>query len=232
MYSFYINIFIFFLLSISLNAAAPVTHVYFAQIWIDNFHIQYSHYQKEFIAGTLFPDIRYLGTISRNATHERGVTPEKIRATHCIFEAGMRLHSLVDEVREKYVHQSGVMEHLHLIPKNVRVLFLKLLEDEILWNYVHSQEVLEALYIDYPQEVDAGVERQTAQKWHKELITYFSQRPSEFLKLRAARGKGFLNANHATVIEWTSLLPHYAANPRYIKYTEEMVACVCTGWLK
>ena len=227
-----INIFLFFCLTLSLNAAAPATHVYFAQVWLDCFHVEDLSSQQVFIAGTLFPDIRYLGTISRNATHERDVTPEKIRATHCLFGAGMRLHSLVDEVREKYVKQSSVLEHLQSIPKNVRVSFLKLLEDEILWDYVHCQQVVELLHIDYPQEIKAGVDRQVAQKWHKKLINYFGQRPSEFLKHLAAEGKGFLNANHATVVEWSKLLPQYAANPRYIKYTHEMVDYVCAGWVQ
>lgn len=222
---FFLYIFLFF--TFPIYAAAPATHVYFAQIWLNDCYIHDLQSQKMFIVGTLFPDIRYLGTISREATHERGVTPEKIRTTQCLFCAGMRLHSFVDEVREKFIQKSKIMDHLHSIPKNVRVLFLKVLEDEILWDQVYCQNVVEALDINYPQEVEAGVDLITAQKWHKELINYFSQRPSEFFKLLSAEGKGFLKANHATVAKWANILPLYAKNPHYIKYTQEMVDSVC-----
>lgn len=71
-------------LFISLEAAAPNTHVYFAQQWID-IHQMPEEDQNAFIIGTLFPDIRYLGTISRDKTHEKGVTPEKILVRKTLF---------------------------------------------------------------------------------------------------------------------------------------------------
>jgi hypothetical protein len=206
------------------RAAAPATHIYFAQLWNE---ANPSNKEKEitFIGGTLFPDIRYIGSVSREETHEKNVTPEKIRKTKNAFKGGMRLHVFVDERREAFVKKSGIDSLLKKIPSNVRVLFLKTLEDEILWERVNRELALESMQVIYPEELNV-VDESTALEWHRRMTVYLKQRPSEFLKELAKQNQGFLKADPATVKEWAKIMPAYAKDPRFVEYTNEMISYV------
>jgi hypothetical protein len=209
--------------SLPVQAAAPATHVYFAQLWMDLNGIQQLDMQNNLIAGTLFPDIRYLGTIKRDQTHEKGITTEKIRNSSNQFKAGMRVHAYLDVEREKVVKRTKISSQLSAIPKELRVLFLKTLEDEILWEQVRSQQVLQALVVVYPEEIEEGVTDETAIEWHETLIDYFNQKPSLFLQYRASQGLGFLKADHKTIEEWSRLIPLYAKKPVFLDYMDDLV---------
>ncbi len=201
------------------QAAAPATHVLYAQLWMEQ---NYIADPQLFVAGTLFPDIRYLGTISRAHTHEKGITPKKIRQTASPFKAGMRLHVYLDETREKFVKDSKIEKELTAIPKKYRVLFLKVLEDEIYWNQVDTQLAQNALAIIHDQEIEAGVDEETVLAWHRSLTDYFDQRPSLFFKQLALEGKGFLQADAETIAQWAQILPSYALNRTFIDYSNKM----------
>jgi hypothetical protein len=215
--------FILFFLNCPLQAAAPVAHVYFAQLWMEINEINDLENQNAFIAGTLFPDIRYLGTIARSQTHEKGITPEKIRKTQNMFHAGMRVHAYLDIEREKVVKKSKISLHFKAIPSELRVLFLKTLEDEILWDRVNCAQVAQALTSIYFEELEAGVTEAVALEWHERMIEYFCEKPSRFLKARAEKGLGFLNADQKTIAEWSLLLPIYAENSDFIHYIADLI---------
>lgn len=200
------------------NAAAPATHVVFAEMWLDANHIHDPIVRSEFIVGTLFPDIRYLGTIDRDQTHESKITPEKIRNADTYFRGGMRLHVFVDVKREKFIKKYGTYSHLNDIPKDLRVLFLKILEDEILWNDCEWSRIIEMLQVIYPEQllyVDQGI----AEYWHQKMSLSLGQRPSLFLKQLADNNQGFLKADAETIKLWAEILSDYAADPYFIKYT-------------
>jgi hypothetical protein len=205
------------------NAAAPGTHVYSAQLWMEMHGPLEQKDREAFVAGTLFPDIRYTGTISRDDTHESDVTAKKIRNTSNPFTAGKRLHAFVDVKRENFVERKKIYSHLSDIPKKTRVLFLKILEDEILWDQTDCEFSKQAMQEVYPEEIKAGVEHSVVQEWHQTMINYFNQRPSVFLMNLAAENKGFLKADAKTVEEWSRILPEYAADPFFIDYVESMV---------
>jgi len=201
-----------------LQAAAPATHVYFAQLWMHLNHIDDHEDQSSLIAGTLFPDIRYLGTIKREKTHEKGLTPQKIREEGNKFNMGMKVHAYLDEERECIVKKTKVLQHLKTIPDNLRVLFLKTLEDEILWDNVNTLSAQQVLSRVYPEELQKNVTEEIILEWHATMIDYFDQKPSLFLKSRASRGLGFLSADKKEIEKWSVLIPAYAKKKVFINY--------------
>lgn len=206
----------------SIEAAAPGTHVYFAQLWRQ--HNTFGPDQEHaFIAGNLFPDIRYLGTIDRDSTHEKHLTAAMVRKTPNSFKAGMRLHAYVDEQRAYFVKKSKIESYLKNISKDTRVLFLKLLEDEILWDRIDTSEALIAMETIFQEEHDSNAGEAALVEWHKRMNCSLSQCPSEFLKSLANADLGFLKADLKTVKEWSKLLPRLAKDPIFIEYTEKMV---------
>ena len=206
----------------TLEAAAPATHLLFAQRWLEH---DTTSERDTLIVGTFFPDIRYLGTIPRKATHEKGLTIKKIKETTSAFKKGMRLHAYLDEEREFFIEVCSIFDHLKAIPKNVRVLFLKVLEDEILWDQIDSQAALRSLSTVYPEQLEL-VDEETATAWHASLRDYFEHCPSLFFQKLANEQKGFLQADAATIKEWCDLLPYYAAQPIFINYVEQMIIYV------
>ena len=201
------------------NAAAAGTHLYFAQIWMD----AYSSFDRgAFVNGTLFPDIRYLGTISRKKTHEKGLTAQKIRSTRCPFKAGMRLHSFLDERREYFVKKSGILSQMEKISKKQRVFFLKLLEDEILWSRIDTELARNSLMDLLDQEIDLA-DSQTVQKWHQLLLLYFEQKPTDHFSALIAKGASFVDLDSETMAAWIPLLQEYASHPKYINYVDRLI---------
>ncbi len=209
---------LYFLFSGFVDGAAPATHVFFAEMWLDANQILDEDSRSEFIVGTLFPDIRYLGTLNRNETHEVGITPNKIRNSDTYFRGGMRLHVFVDVQREKFVKKYKVESKLKKISQKSKVLFLKMVEDEILWNETDWNSILAMLQVTYPEQLQY-VDQDVAVHWHGEMIRYFSQRPSEFLNQLAANHQGFLKADAETIQLWAEIFPLYAQDPYFINYT-------------
>lgn len=213
-------LFLFLFFNISLFAAAPTTHVYFSKLWMEKHPVVD---EQKFMIGTLFPDIRYLGTLSREETHEKNVTKKLILDTKCSFTAGKFLHSYLDVKREKYIKKQKIKSHLSGIEKKLQVLFLKLLEDEILWDQRSWEDTLAALKVIYPEEIALGVDEKTVLLWHEKMSVCLVQRPSQYLKQLKNKGEGFLQADKEVVSEWCELLPLYAQEPFFINYTHSMI---------
>jgi hypothetical protein len=139
------KLFLFLLLLfnlVSVDAAAPVTHVLLAEKWIE----YKEHYNKKekraFILGTLFPDIRYLGVVTRNKTHEFELTISDLEKKQSPFIKGKRLHAWVDETREALVVKWNIYSKLKSIKdQKYKATFLKLLEDEILYTQRDWQNI-------------------------------------------------------------------------------------------
>lgn len=80
--------------------AAPITHVVLTAKIFDNFF--QDKVKKDFFIGTLFPDIRYLKVIDRDQTHFSNLSISDLK-TEDSFLAGMKFHSMIDVVREKFI---------------------------------------------------------------------------------------------------------------------------------
>ena len=99
---------------------------------------------SKFYVGTLFPDIRKLGTISRETTHFKNPTKEKLLALTNSFDIGMYLHSLVDHDREQILEELGMYSVIEKTITNQTAL--KLLEDEVLYNEINNWEEIASYF--------------------------------------------------------------------------------------
>lgn len=188
-------------------SAAPIFHALIAEKWIEIFNDVDESARSDFIAGTLFPDIRYLGTIRREETHETGVTLDDILQTTDVFEKGKRLHVWVDETRCRLIKELRIMDQLVSVPKEHKVTFLKLLEDEILcqendWTYIcyDLDQFVPKMGYDYQ------VLKRTLIQWNVLLKFYFRHTPSELLARFSLSNQGILTIPPYLIQQWSDLI--------------------------
>lgn len=79
--------------------AAPITHLVLAEKIFDEDLSLFD--RKEFLLGTLFPDIRYLKTIDHDKTHFNNLKITDLAGGNS-FLAGAKFHSIVDDARGLY----------------------------------------------------------------------------------------------------------------------------------
>jgi hypothetical protein len=92
--------------------------------------------EKAFIIGTSFPDIRYIAKIDRNQTHFKHVSFDQVKKAKTSFQAGYLFHSLVDEVREKYLKEHNAYQ---MAPQSKYTSFcLKVVEDQLLFQEIKN----------------------------------------------------------------------------------------------
>lgn len=204
-------------------AAAPVTHAILAEKWMD-LHEHYDDDQKRsFILGTLFPDIRYLGVITRSQTHEKGVTLQKLKENQSEFTKGKRLHAFVDKAREALVVKWKIYQRLKNVPGHRKSLFLKLLEDEILFDRQAWNDIRRYLSHLHQEERDQGIKDEDIRRWHTNQLRAFRAPPSIYLKYLSMFGLGFAKVPPEIIAKWSKLLPEYAADPKMKEYVENLV---------
>lgn len=208
-----------------LFAAAPVTHVVLAEKWIAKQEKFSDEQKKSFILGTLFPDIRYLGVISRNATHETGVTIQDLKATQPEFERGKRLHSFVDEVRENLVVKWKIYNLLCRIPgqrPGQKATFLKLVEDEILFQKRGWSDIRQYLTGLDEGEQKYKISDVDLHRWHQNQNQFFTAPPSKALAILVAKGQGFANIPLDMTEKWCKLIPKFAKDKRMQNYVRDL----------
>lgn len=163
--------------------AAPITHIVLAnKIYKKYFE---DKDPQRFFVGTSFPDIRYLGGITREETHTNGLKISQLQILDS-FEAGLKFHSLVDEIREAYVLDQGVYEIFEVKNKDVWVkqASIKVLEDYLLYDEISDWDK----YLTYfssvlKEEISYGIKTDAIKKWHNILREYIKNRKfSDFLK--------------------------------------------------
>lgn len=148
-------------------------------------------------AGTLFPDIRHFGIVSRKRTHIDEVTLNSL-AGKDDFETGMRVHAWVDATRERYLHDRHIKETLPWHPFVPHAL--KLVEDEILydvfedWNLVHR-----VLGNVYDAEIEFVSSSEEIKRWHTILQKYFQKRPDDMARTELSISIG-LSENSAAEV--------------------------------
>lgn len=138
--------------------------------------------------GTLFPDIRHQGIISRHRTHAAGVTLQTLTGA-TDFATGMRVHSWVDSTRQRFLSELNIKELLPWHPFVPHAL--KLLEDEFLydgfddWDFVSRQ--LNKVYED---ELYFVAERDRIHAWHTVLQEYFAHAPTDLSRYKLSLAIG------------------------------------------
>jgi hypothetical protein len=144
--------------------------------------------------GTLFPDIRHLGVITRQRTHLTDVTLQSLVGKND-FHTGMRVHAWVDATREQYLRDQNVKETLPWHPFVPHAL--KLVEDEILydtfddWNLIHR-----VLNTVHDEELHYVHSKEHIQQWHTTLQAYLREKPTDKTRKELALGIG-LSENSA-----------------------------------
>jgi hypothetical protein len=153
--------------------ATPITHIVLTQKVFDKFFKD--KIRKDFFIGTSFPDIRYLKVIDRNKTHYNSLSIADLGNDES-FSAGVKFHSILDHVREKFIIESNAYT---LCPESKYITqSLKILEDEIFYQHVKDWSI----YTDYFNEIlqverDYGIAEKDLNKWHILLQQYFQEQP-------------------------------------------------------
>lgn len=209
-------------------AAGPITHAVLADKWMAA-HETYSDDQKrDFIIGTLFPDIRYLGVIKRNQTHEKGVTVSRLLEKQSEFTKGKRLHALVDIAREKLVVRWKIYHKIKQVPdQSHKALFLKLLEDEILFSKPAYKEDWSKIqrYLTYihPEEKAFEIELADLKRWHRKQSMAFSSPPSEYLATMSLLQKSLGGVSPKVLGEWSKILIKMSQEKDMQQYVDNLV---------
>lgn len=154
--------------------AAPITHIVLTNKIFQDYFPQ-KNYTK-FIIGTSLPDIRYLNVIERDKTHFPETKLNEVKILDS-FNAGLKFHSIVDRVRERYLLTYNLYDKC---PKSKYLTqSIKFLEDKTLYRHVNDWET----YIDMfdnvlDSEVDIGLLDTDIRYWHNTLQKYFSVQPN------------------------------------------------------
>lgn len=159
----------------TLGMAAPATHIVLATKVFDRYFRDLAY--PDFVVGTSFPDIRYTGVIDREKTHFSNLTIDQITKEDS-FTAGLKLHSLVDEVREEYVKSQGLYK---LFPESQFLTQgVKFFEDQVLYGKIENwKEITNYFSSIYDGELAFGVSREDIEKWHGLLKRILSRQITE-----------------------------------------------------
>lgn len=155
--------------------ANQITHIVLAEKMSDQLFDKFD--RGSFLVGTVFPDIQYLKVTERNKTHFKELSFRDILDEKNSFTAGMKYHSLVDEVREKYMIKKGVYT---LIPSSKFITHaLKTYEDEVLYSNVSDWNQV-VTYLDkiLPEETRLVEQTDKVKKWHSLMKEYFKEPPT------------------------------------------------------
>ncbi len=207
-----------------IQAAAPLTHLVLAEKFLEKLASSNEIEEQPFIVGNMFPDIRCLGEISREETHEVGVTVEEVVRSPSSFVAGVRLHSLVDEVRENLVVKWKIYDCIEQFEEKHKATLLKLIEDEILYDQTNPEYFAHFLDIILEEEMSMGIPLKTHQTWHLYLQRYLSQKPSELLSALSETHRGFLDIPPSTIQMWSNLLPKLSEQEYLQNYVDDLLS--------
>lgn len=149
--------------------AAPVGHIICALAVLNSGHAIED--KNAFLAGTSFPDIRYVSQLSRAHTHklESSKLSDVLNASS--FEAGRRFHAWVDLEREKFMKKEGAYDIVKDVPYPTHML--KIIEDEVLLEKkkleINPQQIFGQIYAE---ELAFLPDEARLKAWHRILITY------------------------------------------------------------
>ena len=155
--------------------AAQITHIVLAKEFLKRYPIAGS--ERDFIVGASFPDIRYLGTVKREVTHDLNVDLRDILNAPDGFSAGVRHHVLTDIVRNRFV----LGHHAYSSVPNDKYLTeaFKFLEDEMLYGRLDDPQDAAKMFGEVLEPERAyGLADDEIVRWHARLSEYVSQAPS------------------------------------------------------
>lgn len=167
--------------------SAPDVHIILAEKVFDEDLSAFD--RKDFMLGTLLPDIRYLAGIDRYQTHFKDLKLTDLSGDSS-FMAGAKFHSIVDEARMAYLETHDVYPWL---PKSQYIhSALKFLEDEVLHDRLTDKGRFPGWFASLPYEqIDFPVDRQCLDRWYPLLLEYLEAPPSKGRIEKLVLGMGF-----------------------------------------
>lgn len=151
------------------NMAAPITHLVFA-ITISSID------SRDFLVGNSFPDIRYLGSISREETH----LPNESRIVNTTsFISGVKFHQYIDELRGEYWRKNGIYEKLPKTPLSAQAL--KFCEDMIFYEKIKDWGVLAEYFrnvVSVESSLFEKIPNNDIVRWYSMLADYIEVMPT------------------------------------------------------
>jgi hypothetical protein len=215
---------LFLLIVQSLFSAASFTHLFIAEQFLEYSAPLTELQERDFYLGNVFPDIQYLGGVSRDQTHEFGLSMEDILQSPTPFKAGSRLHSFVDEQREILVLKWKIYDLLDMIEPRNRPSFLKLIESEILYDQTDPLRFVSYFQEIIEEEILTDIPLATHQKSHDFVVEHLYSRPSKLLQDLAKENATFLRFSAETVELWSRLIPEYAQEESFQNYVRDLIA--------
>lgn len=155
--------------------AAPVGHTICALALLKSGVVDIVDHQA-FLAGTNFPDIRYIADIGRTTTHKmEGEGLEFVLSAPSSFEAGRRFHVFVDHEREKHMLKHQAYRFIKNGP--LKTQMLKIVEDRILFDKLKRTPFKEKEVFGkiYDEERNFALKEEEITTWHNLLATYLDQ---------------------------------------------------------
>lgn len=214
-------IFFFFWQVLLAEAAAPITHLTVAEEFLTRCTSDASQ-KMAFLLGTLFPDICYFANIPKEETHEKVIALKDVLISPSPFIAGMRLHFLLDEIRESLAVKWKLYSWIQEFEAQNPSTLLKFVEDEILFDEIDSQGFSCSLDSILEEELMRGIPWETVKNWHLLLKTYIAKRPSKALSELSQKGLSLFHIPSTVLRSWSQLLP-WLSNQELLKnYLREL----------
>ncbi len=166
--------------------AGEVAHiVYAARVRV---HLKDQVKNHLYWIGTLFPDIRHLGIVSRHRTHAATVALNTLVGQDD-FETGTRVHAWVDATRQRFLDEANIKELLPWHPFVPHAL--KLLEDELLYSSFDDWDFIGRLLNKvYDEELHFVSAPERVQVWHGVLKDYFESAPTDLSRYKLSLAIG------------------------------------------
>ena len=211
--------------SILSYAAGPITHVMLGEQWLAKHAPEYTEEQRKlFLLGTVFPDIRYLGTIEREKTHYVKVSLDQVLKEPSAFQRGVLFHSYVDEFREKWIRKYKIENKIKNMDEYRKGTFLKLIEDQILYTRGSWGKFRQFLLSIPEEEKTYGINDKTLTEWHTGLSLYFAASPELLLSQLSMLEKDIMNVKASEIKQWANLLPQYVNQDEMKSHVDKMIA--------
>jgi hypothetical protein len=146
--------------------------------------------KKQFLLGTLFPDVHYLANCPREITYVANVTIDEILNASTPFQAGLLFHSYIDQERESFVVSQGLYDYISTFNSPVPASQLKIAEDECLYPTANWKICVTSVGTIAEEEKTFGIDEDAIRQWHFALSYYFSYAPSTVIWYLSSREIG------------------------------------------
>jgi len=215
----YIFLIVFCLGSVPLLASMPIMHVHLANEWIAQCTDYSEEEERQFILGTLLPDISCDIKGEKLNVHEYGVQLEDVATCEDPFLAGLKLHCFIDEFRKPILEKADLFTLLTDVSRPSTLI--KVIEEEHVYDTIEIGKLLGQLRSIKADDQKLEVPAEVMVEWYRQLARYCSERPFEHLLLVQQTHRPILNLTLDHAGEWEQCIPKYLNHERFTSYTSD-----------